>query len=349
MQTAIKYFTIERFKAMNSKKISVIILTFNGLNFLKSCLPTIRKQTYKNFEIIIVDNHSTDDTLEFVSKNFPGARIVRNKANYGFPKGNNIGAKKAKGDYLFFLNNDTELFPDTLEQLIKAYRPKSLLSPYQIPARNKKLQGRAGAGMDIFGFPFVDQDDLDKTKFFYADGAGLFIERADFFAIGMFDEELFFFQEDIDLSWRARIFGYNVIPCPKIKFYHYYGGTAKLNLDSRRRLRTSYFRRYYNDRNAIRNIIKNYSFPIVIPILSMLIFFYFLEMALFLFLRDLRAVKCYLNAFRWNLVHIKDTLRARRTVQKGRRVSDWNLMRDMYWQYSKLILFLKFELPWFQD
>lgn len=334
---------------MLNKKISVIVLTFNGLQFLKTCLPTIKKQTYKNFETILVDNNSSDGTSEFVAKHYPEIKIVKNKSNYGFPKGNNIGARQAKGEYLFFLNNDTELFPDTLEKLAEAYQAKSILSAYQIPARNKKLQGKTGAGMDIFGFPYTDLVNIDKTKLFYADGAGLFLARKDFFDIGMFDEELFFFQEDIDLSWRARILGYKIIPCRTAKFYHYFGGTARLKVDSKKRLRTSYFRRYYNDRNAVRNIIKNYSFPLVMPILSMVIFFYLLEMTLFLFLRDLRAVKCYLNSLRWNLLHIKNTLKARQFVQNRRRVSDWTLMQDMYWQYSKLKLFLKYELPRFQD
>ncbi len=334
---------------MIKKTISIIIPTFNGLNFLKKCLPTIKEQTYKSFDVILVDNNSTDGTSRYIAKYFPDVEIIKNKVNYGFAKGCNIGAKKAQGDYLFFLNNDTELFKDTLEKLIKGYRTKSILGAYQIPSRNRKLKGRAGAGMDIFGFPSVDQKDLDKTKFFYADGAGLFLNREDFFDIGMFDEELVNFQEDIDLSWRARIFGYKILPCNDAKFYHYYGGTALLKVDSKRRLGTSYFRRYYNDRNAMRNIIKNYSYPALIPILSLLIFFYFIEMLLYFFLRDMRAVKCYLRGFKWNIIHLKNTLKLRKIIQAKRKVSDWKLLNKMYWQYSKLILFLKFELPKFQD
>lgn len=335
---------------MNKFKISIIVLNFNGLYFLKSCLRTIRKQTYKNFETILVDNDSRDRSVEFVSNHYPEIRIIKNKINYGFPKGNNIGAKKTKGEFLFFLNNDTELFPDTLEELVKAYQPKSLLSPYQIPSRDKTLQGRTGAGMDVFGFPFVNHDDLDKTKFFYADGAALFISRSDFIDIGMFDETLFIFQEDIDLSWRAKILGYAVIPVRQAKFYHYYGGTAKLDVDSvDRRYRTSYFRRYYNDRNAMRNVIKNYSFPLVIVIIPLLTIFYISEMTLFLLLWDLKAVMCYIKTFHWNLKNLKNTLVLRRKIQKKRKVSDWVLIKDMYWQYSKLILFLRFGLPKFQD
>jgi len=165
----------------------------------------------------------------------------------------------------------------------------------------------------------------------------------------MFDKELFMFQEDIDFSWRARILGYKVKPCWESKLYHYYGGTAKVKLDSRRRLNSSYFRRYHNDRNVLRNVMKNYSLPVALPILFLLLIFFCAEMVLFLFLRDAKAVKCYLSAIRWNIDNFKNTLKFRQQVQSSRRVSDWKLMNKMYWQYSKLLLFLKFELPKFQD
>lgn len=332
----------------NTIQVSIIILNFNGLDFIKPCLSTIRKQSYKNFETILADNNSTDGSVKYVKRHFPEIKIIQNKKNLGFPRGNNEAVKKTKGRYLFFLNNDTELFPDTLEKLVKAYKPHSLLSPYQIPSRDKTLQGRTGAGMDLFGFPYVNHDDLDKTKFFYADGAALFMSRKDFLDIGMFDETLFIFQEDIDLSWRAKIQGYSIIPVREARFYHYYGGTARLDIDSKRRYRTSYFRRFYNDRNAMRNVLKNYSFPVVMVIFPLLSFFYIAEMILFLFLLDFKAAMCYIKTFAWNVRNLKNTLKTRIAIQRRRKVSDWVLLKEMYWQYSKLILFLRFGLPKFQ-
>lgn len=329
---------------MKQKKVSIIIPTYNGLNFLKKCILAIGKQIYKNIETIIVDNNSSDQTVSYVKKNYPQTIIIENKTNNGFAKANNQGANKASGEFLFFLNNDTELFSDAVEQLVTSYKPFSVLSAYQIPSRDKKLPGQAGAGMDIFGYSCQEKD-LSKTKIFYADGVALFIKKLDFIKLGMFDEKLFMFQEDVDLSWRAQISGLKIIQCFKAKLYHYYGGTALLDINQKKKYVTSYFRRYLNEKNVIRNLIKNYSLTLLIPILMILFVFHFFEILIFILTFNFKTAQCYLKAYVWNIVYLPDTLRTRAKIQKQRMVSDLKLVKKMYWHYTKFKLFLKMGFP----
>ncbi len=332
----------------NQEKVSIVIVTYNGLSFLKKCLPTIKKQTYKNIEVVVVDNNSQDGTENFLKNNWPNIRVVKNSINNGFAKANNQGAQIAKGTFLFFLNNDTELFPNTVSKLVNAYRPTSILTAFQIPTRNKKLSGRCGAGLDLFGYPFTKDENHQKTKLFYADGAALFLKREDFMKIGMFDEKLFMFQEDVDLSWRAQIMGFKIVPCKDAKLYHFYGGTALIEVNKSKQYVSSYFRRYLNERNVLRNLLKNYSFPLVIFIVLIFLTFHFFEIIFFILLRNIKVVKCYLASYWWNIKNIKDTFKLRSEVQNNRVVSDWKLLKKMYWSYSKIYILLKIGIPQFQ-
>lgn len=334
--------------SFSNKKVSVIIVTHNGLHFLKKCLPTIKKQTYQNFEIVVVDNNSQDGTLTFLSQYWPQIKIVKNSVNNGFAKANNQGVQIASGEFLFFLNNDTELFLNTVSELAAAYKPKSILTAYQIPTRNKRLPGRCGAGMDLFGYPFINHKNHQKTKLFYADGAALFLKREDFIKIGMFDEKLFMFQEDVDLSWRAQIMGFKIVGCRDAKLYHFYGGTALIKLNKSKQYVSSYFRRYLNERNVLRNLLKNYSFPLVFFIVLIFLTFHFFEIIFFILLRNTKVVKCYLASYWWNIKNIKDTLKLRNGVQNNRIISDWKLLKKMYWTYSKIHTVLKIGIPQFQ-
>lgn len=126
-------------------KVSVIVLNYNGLSFLKKCLSSLRNQAYKNYEIIVVDNNSTDGSLEYLKKT-SNIKLVQNKKNYGYAKANNIAARVAAGNFLFFLNNDTEVFKKSLENLVACYREKSIVCARQIPMWDKLQEGFAGGG-----------------------------------------------------------------------------------------------------------------------------------------------------------------------------------------------------------
>lgn len=328
-------------------KVSVIVLNYNGKHFLAQCIPTIKRQTYSNIEIIVVDNNSTDGSQQYVSEQ-KGVILIKNPENYGYAKANNIAVEKASGEFLFILNNDTELFSDTIEKLLSCYKPNSIVAPAQIFSINRKTDktGFSGSGMDIFGYGYVNKNPL-KTKPFYVDGAAIFISKKDFDKIGMFDEELFIFQEDIDLSWRAQIFGYQIIRCWNAKLYHYSGGVVPGGGKVKEGFvyKTSSFRIYLNQKNIIRNMLKNYSIPFLILLLPILILIHLSEIIVLSLLGKFNAVKCYVRAYFWNLTHIKQTLLLRRWVQKRRKVSDLVLLKRMYFAYSKLTALYRLGIP----
>jgi len=333
---------------MENPKVSIIILNYNGASFLKNCLLSVEKQTYPNIETIVIDNNSSDESYKLV-EGLSQVKLIRLDENFGYAKANNLAVSKATGELVLFLNNDTELFSDMVEKLVESYQEKSIICPAQILMVNRGNDniGSTGNGMDIFGYPYVDVDSR-KTKLFYVDGAAIFISKKDFIDIGMFDEKLFMFQEDIDLSWRAQLMGYKLIQCWDAKFYHFSGGAATGGGLKSKQYETSYFRRYMNEKNIIRNILKNYSILMVLIILPILIFGHFLEIVILSAMFKWKVVGCYFKAYNWNIVNLADTFRYRKGVQKNRVVSDFYLLHRMYFAYSKFTSLVRVGIPKFK-
>lgn len=331
---------------MSKPKVSIIILNYNGLNFLKECLPTVKQQTYENIEIIVTDNNSNDTSQDYI-KSLDEVTLIRNKDNFGYSKANNIAAKKATGEFLFFLNNDTKLFKDTIENLVECYKNNTLVTPTQIIENAESKFEYTGNGMDVFGYPYGVLK--DRQKVFYVDGAAIFIKKKDFFEIGKFDEELFIFQEDVDLSWRAQIQGYKIITCKKAKLYHFSGGVVPGGAYKNGTYRSSYFRRYLNEKNVLRNMIKNYSLFMLLIFLPLLVIIHSIEIIILLFLKQTKVIRCYVDAYIWNIKNIKNTLRYRSLIQKKRKVSDFYLIKKMYFKYSKYTAYKRIkQLPTFE-
>ena len=113
---------------MNKDLVSIIIVNYNGKEYLQKCLESLMKINYKDFEVIIVDNNSTDDSIEFVKNTYPSVIIIKLEKNYGFAEPNNIGAKIAKGDFLLFLNNDTEVSPNFIEKMVNVLNSDSKIA-----------------------------------------------------------------------------------------------------------------------------------------------------------------------------------------------------------------------------
>lgn len=326
-----------------NRKVSVVICNYNRAALLRKCLLSLKKQTYKNIEIVLVDNGSVDKSIAIAIRIFPSIILIRNKKNNGFAEANNQGVTRATGDYILLLNNDTELFPSAIAKLLSKYEPKSILSARQIATSNRRIQ-RTGAGVDIFGYPYQETA-LKNTKIFYADGAALFMKKSDFFRLGQFDKSLFMFQEDVDLSWRAHLMGYKIIPCWESKLLHVFGGTAEVRTDKQMVYTTSLFRRYHNEKNVIRNIIKNYSAVSLFFLLPLLIFLHLFEMIFLICTGNQPVALCYLKAYGWNISNLRDTLSKRKFVQSKRIISDFQLFKKMYFRYAKLDVFIKLGIP----
>ena len=331
----------------NNQKVSIIVLNYNGSDFLEKCIQSIKKQTYSNLEIIVVDNNSTDGSIKRLKKQ-KNIRLIINRHNYGYSKANNIAARQSTGDLLLFLNNDTELDPSFIDYLVKKYKKNTLLAPKQLPLNphDDREMILCGNGADLFGYAYDIKG--DPNKLFFVDGAALFISRKNFFSLGGFDEKLFMFQEDLDLCWRAHLYGLNIKQSPKSIIYHYGGGAAPFGSGHSNRYTTTFFRRYHNEKNVIRNLLKNYSLPILIPILTLLLIIHLFEIVYLLFTGNLKIVKCYFDAYLWNLENLGDTLRFRHEIQSKRTISDLQILRRMQPSYYKLIAVFRYGRPHFK-
>jgi GT2 family glycosyltransferase len=225
-----------------SPKISVVILNWNGRKYLGQFLPSVLASDYSNFEVVVADNGSSDDSLSFLEHSYPQVRIIRLEKNLGFARGYNEALKQIQSDYYFILNSDVELLRDALIPLIDLLESdKSIAAcqPKLLTYDNKKLfeyAGGAGGWLDKYGYPFAkgrifdvfeeDHGQYDASEpIFWASGAALFIRSSVFHEVKGFDEYFFAHQEEIDLCWRIQLAGYKIYSCPASVVYHVGGGT----------------------------------------------------------------------------------------------------------------------------
>ena len=216
--------------SMNKKSlISIIILNYNAGNLLLNCVDSIKKSSYSNIEILVVDNISTDGSQRKCKEKFPGIKLIQNKKNLGYCGGNNVGIKEAKGEFIIILNPDTVVESDSIEQLLSAFNQfgDGLYQPKILSLNEKNIIQSTGNMLHVFGFGFArDKGNkvVDKVeeieKIGYASGTCLFTSREVIDKVGLLDEFLFLYHDDLDLGWRAAQIGINSYYVPKSKIFH---------------------------------------------------------------------------------------------------------------------------------
>ena len=250
---------------MSLPKVAVVILNWNGLNYLQTYLPSVLASVYPNLEIVVGDNGSEDGSVEFLHANFPQVKTVLNNQNYGFTGGYNKVLNRVQADYFVLLNSDVEVEPNWIgpvitlmesDDLIAAAAPKIL----SFTEKSKfEHAGAAGGFIDTFGYPFCrgrifyeveeDHGQYDQTiEVLWASGAALFIKQKYWELSGGFDERFFAHMEEIDLCWRLKNMGLKVMYCAESKVYHLGGGT----LDAENPFKT-----FLNFRNNLLLLQKN--------------------------------------------------------------------------------------------
>jgi len=207
--------------------VSIIIVNFNGMEHLAKCLDSLAKISYENHEIILVDNNSRDDSVKFVIQNYPSVVIIKLGENKGFAEPNNIGAKIAKGKYLLFLNNDTFVQPDFINELVKeAEKDKHTAICQSLLLRPDGSVDSSGDFIDTIGVVYNSKKAVKNTReISSARGASMLIRKDIFEELDGFDKKFFATFEDVDLGWRAWIAGYRVLIVPKSVVYHVGGQT----------------------------------------------------------------------------------------------------------------------------
>lgn len=216
-------------------KVSIIIPNYNGYKYLETCMKAVYSQTHSEFEIIFVDNASTDGSVEFIKKNYPQIQLIELKQNYGFSKAVNEGIKTASTDLVVLLNNDTEAEGDWLSQLINCISKDARIfscSSKMLQFFDRNKIDDAGDEYNAFGWAYKRGDNMSRDRYskdseIFSTCAGAAIYRRNVFEeIGYFDENFFAYLEDVDLSYRARLYGYRNVYCSSARIYHVGSGTS---------------------------------------------------------------------------------------------------------------------------
>ena len=271
-------------------EIAIAILNWNGLEYLKKFLPSVIKYSLsETVNIYIIDNGSTDDSIEFIRSNFNNIQIIELDKNYGFAGGYNKGLSQIKADYYFLLNSDvevTENWIDPLHELLKNNKEIAACQPKILSYSDKnkfEYAGAAGGYIDKFGYPFcqgrifnvneTDNNQYNEIKaIFWSSGACMLI-RADLFQItGGFDDEFFAHMEEIDLCWRLKNMDYKIAYVPESQVYHLGGGTLPKSNPRKTFLnfRNNYFLLFKN--LTLINFLKTYIIRIFFDFGSFILF-----------------------------------------------------------------------------
>ncbi|MFH1825425.1 MAG: glycosyltransferase family 2 protein [Candidatus Firestonebacteria bacterium] len=242
--------------------ISVIIVNWNGKSYLEVCLKSLFNQSLSKdeYEVILVDNGSEDDSIDFVKKNFPLVRIVKLDKNVGFAKGSNIGVEAGIGELIAFLNNDTEVDKNWLYELKKSTEehPEIGFFASKILLFDKRnIIDSAGDFFSIKGYGYkrghsqIDVGQYNKEEIVFGVCACACMFRKNIFKkLGGFDEDFFAYGEDVDLNWRCHLAGYKCLYVPTAITYHKLAGTSGIFSDTHI---------YYTQRNQEFVLIKNAS------------------------------------------------------------------------------------------
>jgi GT2 family glycosyltransferase len=307
--------------------VDIIIPSYNGAKELKICFNSLEKQTCKEFNVILVDNGSNDDSVKYTRRKFPKHKIIMLDKNYGFAKAINAGLKFSlafnKSEYVLLLNNDIELKEDFLAKGIETFeniKEASFIAVKMLNYFKRDIIDDCGDFIKANGgSPFArghaekDTGQYDKPEFIFGACAGAAFYRKELFnKIGLFDEDYFAYLEDLDFSFRLQLAGYKCYYNPEIVCYHKRGETSKNKAGTIN---------YYSEKNLIALRLKNY--PLSIYLKYSPLFFAARVVRYYKFIK-LHPPVIFRSAFKGylkGLWEIPKSFRKRKKIQKSRSVS----------------------------
>lgn len=306
---------------MKQERVSIIIVNWNGIRWLRDCFGGLYKQEWKNFEIIFVDNASKDESVVWVKENYPKTKIIINKENLGFSDANNIGYKACKGKYILFLNNDTRVTKNFISELVKV-----LKSDKQIGGAQSKIllmdhpdtHDSVGAFLTPtgflyhYGFGAKDSPEYNKQIDLYtAKGACMMFKKEVLRKVevdgNILDPLYFAYFEETDMCHRVWLAGYRIVYAYKSVIYHKMGATSSTMNNA--------FVQYHSFKNRIQSYIKNLGTWLLLTIFASHIFMCCCLICYAIFLRKNKYLVAITEAIKWNIKTLPSTLLQRKYIQ----------------------------------
>ena len=245
-----------------SYRVVLVVANWNGRQCLGPCLRSVFAQEFRDFAVILVDNGSTDGSVDLVRERFPQVGIIENSENRGFAVANNQAIRASASELVATLNNDTEVEPGWLAALVRAMatdaRVGMCASKMLLAGQRGVIDSagiavdRAGIAWDVGGGTVDRPDDVSQAEVFGPCAGAALYRRAMLDEIGLFDEDYFAYLEDVDLAWRAQWAGWKSVYAPEAVVYHAHSATAKEG---------SEFKKRHLARNKVWTVCKNYPFP----------------------------------------------------------------------------------------
>ena len=301
---------------MNEQKVSIVIANYNGKDLLENLLKSIAKSNYKNYEIIVVDNNSSDGSRQFIKKNYRNVRLIENKKNLGY-SGINSTLKFCKGKYILFLNNDMEIDKNCIGNLIKVIlsdKNTVMSAPKLVNFYDKNLKsGGTWVSRAFYNGHIKSENKDDLVEIPYL-GVGLikkdFVEMYGY----LFDPDYFIYGEDLDLGLRIRLNGKKVMFVPNAIMYHMHAVTTGKTSRA--------FTTFLMERNLLTTFFKILSFKNILIFLP-----YVFVMRAIAILSDISKLNfsnlfSRIKAILWIAFNFGIIIKKRKETQKFRKVTD---------------------------
>ena len=290
--------------------VSIITINYNQLVVTCELLASLRKVTYPNVEVIVVDNHSKEDPTSVISERYPEVKVIRSNENLGFAGGNNLGIQASRGKYILFLNNDTEVDPGFLHPLVNLFETNQAAGA----ASSKLVYHNSGETIQYAGSSRIDpftgrskrvgymekdrgQHDVQRETEL-AHGAAMMVPRSVINAVGMMPELFFLYYEEVDWCESIKRAGYKIYIVPDSKVYH----KESMSIGKGSTLKT-----YYMSRNRVLYMRRNTAgFKKFTWIIFFLLVSLPKNMLMYLIRRDMEHFKAFCRGIVWNITHLNN-------------------------------------------
>jgi GT2 family glycosyltransferase len=329
--------------------VSILVLNHDGKRFLDDLYASLKSSTYPNFQVMLIDNASTDDSVAYTQTHYPWVNVFETGCNGGFSYAYNEAFKRAKGKYYLVLNNDVTVDPGWIEPLVAAMEADTGLGAVQpklvsmLDPSDFEYAGASGGFLDVYGFPFLrgrlfntlEKDEGqydDDVRIFWTTGAAMLVRAEALKWTGGLDEDFVHHMEEIDLCWRMNLVGYRLKAIPQSVVYHYGGATIKPD---------SYQKIYWNHRNSVFMLLKNLSGKNLIKRLFGRWLLDLMAISFAVAKWDWNRARAIIAGHNWLVLRAGYIKRQRTAVQALRKVEDEELDHLFYQGSVALSYFLK--------